>query len=520
MTPMATPPLSIFLAKEGVSEEDLLNNGHGAVATPIQVGHVKGTLYTKNSPPHAPSWASFFSSAVPAEVLALETASASALLVLPMKNRTFAVAFGYGRHLIDDMAVEARFGLHATLNSISQDHVRVVDKKTFEGISTHTREQASKETSIGDFGLNVERDVVSAVTGTPIDSTLGNQMIGKDSLTARCNVTLHQLPELLQAYFAKSKEETYKNRFSWIDNIFEVRDKAKQQELDAVVVEMMRSGGNAKLWLAIPELVDWSDIKGFSYSQKQSAEVFPDVHLSKYIEHHSAAAISDEALRRHKIFGHRTSTDAIFDSWRVYRCVHAEISVDDKTYLLNGGNWYQIDNDFVAMVDKTVAEIPCTNFTPIDYAHGEHEDQYNKRLSAAIDGSCCLDRNMILHGGGRSSVEFCDVYAPSRQMIHVKRYGSASVLSHLFAQGVVSATTFISDEQFREKANTLLPSSLQLATPTDRPNASDFEIAFLIASQSTGPLSLPFFSRVTLRNAYRQLTGYGFKTTVTKVQVV
>ncbi|MND00389.1 hypothetical protein D3C83_189820 [compost metagenome] len=42
---MATPPLSIFLAKEGVSD-DLLVDDHGAFATPIQVGHVKGTLKT------------------------------------------------------------------------------------------------------------------------------------------------------------------------------------------------------------------------------------------------------------------------------------------------------------------------------------------------------------------------------------------------------------------------------------------------------------------------------------------
>jgi uncharacterized protein (TIGR04141 family) len=517
---MATPPLTIFLAKEGVSEQDLLIDAHGATATPIQIGHVKGTLYTKNSPPHPPSWASFFSTAMPPEVLALETASASALLVVPMKNRTFAVTFGYARHLIDLMAVEARFGLHATLNSISQDNVRTIDKKTFEGISTHTREQASKETSIGDFGLDVERDVVSAVTGTPTDSTLGSQMIGKDSLTARCDVTLDGLPELLQAYYAKSKEDTYRDRFSWVDNIFEVRDEVQQKNLDAILVEMLRAGGSPKIWLAIPELIDWSDVKGFSYSKAPSAEIFHDVHLSKYIDHYSAAAISDESLRRHRICGHRRSTDAIFETWPVYQCIHAEIAVDDATYLLNGGHWYQIDNDFVVRVDQTVDMIAETSFAPVDYAHGEHEDQYNKRLSAAIKGSCCLDRNMILHGGGRSRVEFCDIYAPSRHMIHVKRYGSASVLSHLFAQGVVSAVTFMSDGQFREKVNTLLPETLQFATPANRPNASDFEIAFLVASQSTGKLSLPFFSRVTLRNAYRQLTSYGFKTTLTKVQVV
>jgi len=222
---MATPPLSIFLAKEGVSQENLLKESHGAAATPIQIGAVKGTLYTKSSPPQPPSWASFFGDSVSAAPLALQTASASALLVVPMTNRTFAVAFGRGRHLVDLMSVDATFCLRGTLNSISGDNIRSVDKKTFEGISTHTREQASKETSIGDFGLNVERDVVRAVTGSPTDATLGSQLTGKDSLTARCEVTLDKLPELLQAYLAKSQEDTYKKRFPWIDNILEVRDK-------------------------------------------------------------------------------------------------------------------------------------------------------------------------------------------------------------------------------------------------------------------------------------------------------
>jgi len=75
----------------------------------------------------------------------------------------------------------------------------------------------------------VERDVVSAVTGTPTESTLGSQLIGKHSLTARCN-------------------------------------------------------GQRILLLA------------------KAAEIFNDVHLSTYLEHHSVEAISDESLRRQKVF--------------------------------------------------------------------------------------------------------------------------------------------------------------------------------------------------------------------------
>lgn len=42
-------------------------------------------------------------------------------------------------------------------------------------------------------------------------------------------------------------------------------------------------------------------------------------------------------------------------------------------------------------------------------------------------------------------------------MLHVKKYTGSSALSHLFAQGAVAATSFLSDEQFRAGANKIIP---------------------------------------------------------------
>ncbi len=49
-----------------------------------------------------------------------------------------------------------------------------------------------------------------------------------------------------------------------------------------------------------------------------------------------------------------------------------------------------------------------------------------------------MDKKNIPYGGGYSRIEFCDLFSKSKQMIHVKRYGGSSVLSHLFNQGLVS----------------------------------------------------------------------------------
>ena len=128
-----------------------------------------------------------------------------------------------------------------------------------------------------------------------------------------------------------------------------------------------------------------------------------------------------------------------------------------------------------------------------------------------------MDGKNISYGGGASRIEFCDLYTRSRVMIHVKRYGASSVLSHLFAQGLVSATLFLQDSDFRKAVNRRLPESHRLARPERRPTVQNYEVAFAIVSKSAGELQLPFFSKVNLRNAYQTLTGLGYDVTLTKI---
>ena len=131
-----------------------------------------------------------------------------------------------------------------------------------------------------------------------------------------------------------------------------------------------------------------------------------------------------------------------------------------------------------------------------------------------------MDKKNIRYGGGASQIEFCDLFTRNRVMVHVKRYGGSSVLSHLFAQGVVSATLFLQDSDFRRKVNQALPASHRLSRPERRPNVQHYEVAFAIVSRSRGDLALPFFSKVNLRNACQTLTGFGYQVTLTKIPSV
>jgi uncharacterized protein (TIGR04141 family) len=92
------------------------------------------------------------------------------------------------------------------------------------------------------------------------------------------------------------------------------------------------------------------------------------------------------------------------------------------------------------------------------------------------------------------------------------------VLSHLFAQGLVSGELFRRDEEFRRMVNAKLPASYRLGASVGCIDAARFEIVYAIVSKSTKALNIPFFSKVNLRNADRRLKTFGYRVSLLKVQ--
>jgi uncharacterized protein (TIGR04141 family) len=130
-----------------------------------------------------------------------------------------------------------------------------------------------------------------------------------------------------------------------------------------------------------------------------------------------------------------------------------------------------------------------------------------------------MDRKTIDIGGGRSSVEFCDLFSKDKKLVHIKKYGGSSVLSHLFQQGVVSGESFLSDLHFRNEVNKKLDDAYKLEDVGARPNPSDYEICYAIMSDIPGELHIPFFSKVVMKNAVNRLQTYGYKVTKKKIEI-
>jgi uncharacterized protein (TIGR04141 family) len=130
-----------------------------------------------------------------------------------------------------------------------------------------------------------------------------------------------------------------------------------------------------------------------------------------------------------------------------------------------------------------------------------------------------MDRKEIRFRGSAHKIEFCDLFSQGNHLVHVKKYGASSTLSHLFSQGVVSSALWLQDRDFRRQVNKKLPPTHRLQDTDAIPVASRYKVVFAVMSQSEAPLVLPFFSRVSLRNAAQRLRGYRYKVYKTKIQV-
>lgn len=339
-------------------------------------------------------------------------------------------------------------------------------------------------------------------------------------LSTNVKVTLETLKPKLKDYLKQYNKTSYKKEFPWLDNIFEVRDKAVIKKLFDKVIEDIYNNKIDFTWLAIPEIIDWSDVLGFKFSKPERAKIYPDIELSNFIhEIKDDQGISLDYLKRRKVYLWSSSTSSAIKSWSVFQCLYAEVVEDNKTYILNNGDWYQLDNNFVDIVDKAYKSVPRSSISFLPHLN-EREDRYNEKMVENDPVTFALmDKKNISYGGGKSKIEFCDLYTSKKAMVHVKKYGGSSVLSHLFSQGVVSATAFLSDEKFRSGVNDLLPASHKLSDHFSRPKSDEFKICYAILSSAPGDLVIPFFSKVSLKNAIKQLSLLGYNYSLAKIEM-
>jgi uncharacterized protein (TIGR04141 family) len=515
--------LNIFLIKEDVDISDVLRNDvEGLASAAIAPGlGFEGRIITKGALPNPPRWLKFVQTGTREQLGSLLNQSASCLIIIEINNRLFAVAFGFGR--LDERQIVRRFGMIVTLNVVHRDGIRSVDREEFDTIQRKTRSQTSVSSSMDNFGLNVQRDLLRSVTGCPEDQAFASHLTGADNLIMTVPIRFDQLGQKCLEALAHYESDTYRERYPWIDNFTRITDPTRTVELDNALVETLRTGGRENIFLAPPDALDVQEHRGFRYHYERNAtSLHADLKLEDFLSGVPSDQIIIANLKKWRIREYTSSDDTPSRQYQVYEAFIHEVAQGPKLYALSFGEWFEISQDHVTTVNNQLRQIADHDeLILIDAAVGETEGDYNTRAALASNGALALlDAQPVVYGGGRSSIEICDLLSIDRIFVHVKAKTKSSTLSHLFAQGLNSAQAF-RDATFRRLALGKCPQSHSTIFQGE-PRASDHTITYSIMTQAAGDLrdALPFFSKQSLANASVLLMNMGYQVRLKKVRVV
>jgi len=518
-------PLNVFLIKTGTRDyEDALEEDEVASLTKHALKRAlpfKGALFLAPQRKAPPRWLTFLESGAQGDLQKLYNASTSAILFIRASKRIFAFTFGYGRSLLRPTVIERAFGLRVVLNTVDEAGLRSVDTKTVKELTVHTRRQASRASRLAEFGVDKEEDLLGAVAGKPRDPEFARMLSGADALQLRAPIEFDALGEKCRSMLRSYRRDDYKGRgFEFVDHVQRVSDPSVIEALDADLTTALQARSFDGIHMAPPEIIDWTSLDGFSFVKGADPE--HDLRLDSLFEQiRKADDVSVERLKkRQRVFVHSASPAEPVPKWPVYRTLVAERDWKGRRYALSGGDWYEIEKEFVERIIKRVSRIRSANLGLPAAKRDEKEGDYNSRV--AKPGVYCLDQKCARVDGDR--IELCDLYVSSgRRFVHVKRWKASSTLSHLFAQGRVSAEALLSDEAFRHEARKLLgskASSLSSHIPTGRLDPTKYQVVFGIIKGGQGwKHSLPFFSQLHLVRSAEALRRLGFGVRLERIEV-
>lgn len=527
---LKTTQISLFLNNDSIKEfKDCLKENLRYEEYPLknEIG-LKGKIFVQKSDPKSPSWENELNQLSAQKIEFAKNVPNKAVVVLKYKRRFFSITFGYGRSMLNESAIIRNFGLKVAANLIDKDKIRSMNITSIEDVIVSSQSQSSIYASQDIFALDTRKNLLQSVSGAPALESVASFLVGTDSLVASRKMNITDIRDSIAFYYNSYKQNDYKNNgFSWLDNILEVREKNLKSDLDnQLYLEITK--GNCPT-IAPNTLLDWENIEGFfltgtgNRKKEFSIEIDSNAYFSKVGGKNESSSTFISSLKRNKLVSKYRDTDEERIVGNLYSSLIFEIDYNKEKYILCYGSWYKINKKFFNTIKTEINNIVETMLPTVPIAsNGQIEGDFNKAFAASHPDYYILDKGMY-HGDsyGRSSVEVADIVTKDKKLIHVKKGGSSSKLSHLFSQGVVSATILAQDIKMKEFINKKCGCKILNLSETN----NEFEIVFAILDKRvTGEVKnsdiLPFFSMVNLFNAIQQLKSMGFKYSILKIPVV
>lgn len=303
--------LRMYLIKSSITSfKDILRKDAKVDEYPIKTGlGATGKFFLRRTQARRVEWFDFVQSGIQGTLPKLASVAHAAVLLLKIDNRIVALVFGTGRYLMRDTVYETDFRLRSTLNAIDPRTLDQVDVNWFGEMVVHKRIQVSQQSTLAAFEIDVTRERFRSITGKAKNASFGTRLHGSEGgfgIHARIDFSdlVAHCKECLKIYSSTQ----YQKAFPRHDDFAVLKDAAKLDELNGKLVSKLSAGTTTGIQISPPQIIDYGDLVGFSYSPK--GELFSELLIDDYLKSgKDFSGLTLETLKSHRIFLRTKATE-------------------------------------------------------------------------------------------------------------------------------------------------------------------------------------------------------------------
>lgn len=425
-----------------------------------------------------------------------------------------SLVFGYGRTMLNEQYIVRNFGLRTAVNLIEESNIKSLNSLNISTDYLDIQRQAFSYGSYSDLHVDTNSDILKSISGRAPSNSNYSTLNGADNLrfSAKSEVTLSDLIDgILEAY---SSEDYKEKGLEWIDHVQYVKDKEIISELDKVLLSYIRDKSLENPIIAPNKIISYLDIEGYFISGMNSShkikgnfyDDIPAEQFWKFISDKSKDVL--DKLKSSSLYCWLNDSPHKISS--IYNCLFLEIEHNDEKFFINNGDWFKIESSYYEHIINKIDRIEIFKDPAIPCCEKDwNEGKFNEKFAESAPERFKLFDKQNFHKQeyGYSKIEPADIITKDKQFIHVKKGGTSATLSHLFAQGVVSAQLYKNEMLFIDEINEIFKKGYF---------KSDDEIEVIygvIDKRFTKKASeiLPFFSMVNLSQHYDNLSNMGVR---------
>ncbi len=519
--------LSIYLIRpdetdlECIVQSKYLDDDGGYVQlTPTASLPYECRAFVQSNKAKAPRWLPFLATHFDTAPLNLLNRSNSFVLVLKAANRIFAVTFGHGFQAINRAKIEPRFGLMVAASALNPEQIRTLETNLIDTVTRNKRTHVSTGSRVDEFDLNPHVDWIRKLSGKPTSEDLAKFVSGSDSVCIGVDCDLSSVgakcSELLDAY----ESDAYRDAFSYLDHLRPLgKHEPEVEGLEALLSSQISDRAHDRISIAFPELPDEELLEHYKVSSNGHSVELEELTLDCIYQFIAEVGIDSDPGHIF-VVGIGDNGEPVTKRRNLREYIVCEIDRDDDTYIFCLGHWFRAQRAFVQQIRDEVASIAdCTNeLELLPIRNGESETAYNVRLADDKEWRV-MDKDNFYVANTYDKVEVCDLLTEEWNLVCVKKMNKSSTLSHLFAQGSVSATLVREFEEYRgvlnEAAVDQWPGLAQLTAD----NLGKATVVYAIATRKAGSLAecMFFFSLVNLLSHVRAIRRVGCAVALCKI---